>query len=66
MKVEDDLDVVFARPTDRAVEVLGSTLNVGFTARDIVRPKPDGDPDVVQAGLYLLAMTSGITHQTTT
>jgi hypothetical protein len=56
VQIQDDLDVVFSCPSDRAVEVLRLSLQVRFSPRHIVRPEPDRDSDVVQPSLCLSAL----------
>lgn len=50
MQVNHDFDIVIPCPSNHPVEVLGLTLDVRLTARNVVGPEPDRDSDVVQPG----------------
>ena len=49
MQVDDDLEAVVARPADGLEEVRQLPRDERLSIRNLERPVPDRDPDVVQA-----------------
>ena len=52
MQIDHDLDIVIPCPTNDSVEVLGLTLDVGFTSGYVVCPETDRYTYMIQTGGY--------------
>jgi hypothetical protein len=49
MQIDDDLQAMVLRPTDRLLEIGKLTLDVWLTGGNVERPEPNRDADVIEA-----------------